>query len=134
MNVLVLLVLLAGDPGDKRSPTSLYLTHMAMADLLYLVSRNNKNRNLLRFQTTIPIAMATRRNKEFTASAVSCTYQVFTQSANFFVSVLMLTLLSIDRYVAIMSSTNRSAFLKFARKLRCAFACNFLFIFSKDIN
>ena len=38
MNMLVLLVLLAGDPGDKRSPTSLYLTHMAMADLLYLVS------------------------------------------------------------------------------------------------
>ena len=41
MNVLVLLVLLAGDPGDKRSPTSLYLTHMAMADLLYLVSPFN---------------------------------------------------------------------------------------------
>ena len=49
MNVLVLLVLLAGDPGDKRSPTSLYLTHMAMADLLYLVSGLYENRNLLRF-------------------------------------------------------------------------------------
>ena len=38
LNVLILLVLCSGDPGDARSPTSLYLTHLALADLLMVIS------------------------------------------------------------------------------------------------
>ena len=37
---------------------------------------------------------------------------------NMLVSIFMLTLLSIDRYVAILSSTNRSKWLSTARKFR----------------
>ena len=38
MNILILLVLCSGDPGDSRSPTSLYLTHLALVDLIFVTS------------------------------------------------------------------------------------------------
>ena len=38
MNILILLVLCSGDPGDSRSPTSLYLTHLALVDLIFVIS------------------------------------------------------------------------------------------------
>ena len=38
MNILILLVLCSGDPGDSRSPTSLYLTHLALVDLIFVMS------------------------------------------------------------------------------------------------
>ena len=37
-----------------------------------------------------------------------CTYKIFAQHMNEMVSIAMLTLLSIDRYIAILSSTNRT--------------------------
>ena len=47
-----------------------------------------------------------------------CTYKIFAQHMNEMVSIAMLTLLSIDRYIAILSSTNRTQWLASARKFR----------------
>ena len=62
MNILVLLVLCAGDPGDSRSPTSVYLTHMALADLLYL--------------SFIPLTIIEGVTHEFKMSSYICTYKL----------------------------------------------------------
>ena len=77
---LVLLVLCAGDSGDTRSPTTIYLTHMALADLLFL--------------STIPLSVIDMVQQEFTMSQLICTYKIFAQHMNQMVSIAMLTLLS----------------------------------------
>ena len=73
-------MLCAGDSGDSRSPTTIYLTHMALADLLFL--------------STIPLSVIDMVQQEFTMSQLICTYKIFAQHMNQMVSIAMLTLLS----------------------------------------
>jgi len=107
MNILILLVLCSGDPGDSRSPTSLYLTHLALVDLIFVMSYLHHFFRMY-FSSFLPAS--------FMKSI--CYWMETSRVLNMCVSVYMLALLSIDRYVAIVLSTKRSKFFNTLRKLR----------------
>ena len=107
LNVLILLVLCSGDPGDARSPTSLYLTHLALADLLMVIS--------------FPIGLLTiefGHGWSDSQHKTACFWEHAARSMNACVSIYMLVLLSIDRYVAIVMSIKRNRVYEWARNIR----------------
>ena len=112
MNLLILLVLCSGDPGDSRSPTSLYLTHLALVDLLFVLS-------YLYDAIALYGVTGTWYNSLTDSTRTSlCYWKEITRPLNSSVSIYMLTLLSIDRYIAIVMSTKRTKFYNWARKFR----------------
>ena len=107
LNVLILLVLCSGDPGDARSPTSLCLTHLALADLLMVIS--------------FPIGLLTiefGHGWSESQHKTACFWEHAARSMNACVSIYMLVLLSIDRYVAIVMSIKRNRVYEWARNIR----------------
>ena len=112
LNLLILLVLCSGDPGDSRSPTSLYLTHLALVDLLFVLSYMYDAIALYGVTGTWYSSLSDNTRTSL------CYWKEITRPLNISVSIYMLTLLSIDRYIAIVMSTKRTKFYNWARKFR----------------